>query len=293
MAYTRVLITGKNGYIGKKCATWFCGRSFFEVEYLDMRSDRWKSFDMSSFDAVINAAGIVHINCDDADLYNRVNTTLAIECAQRAKESGVKQFVQLSTLSVYTPKRGIGVENEITGDTKENPETLYGISKLNADRELVKLNEEDFKVAIVRTPMVYGADCKGNYARLSKIAQKLPIFPKIDNKRSMIYIYTLTEFLMQLIKNKDSGIFYPQNPEYVSTSEMVRLIRKAKGKKTCLTKAFNPLLKLMSKGNGRISALISKLFGNLTVSMELSKYGKDYYTVDFEKSINESERTSE
>ena len=64
-----------------------------------------------------------------------------------------------------------------------------------------------------------------------KLAQKLPVFPDIDNQRSMLHIDNLCEFIRLMIDNEESGLFFPQNREYVKTSEMVKLIAEVHGKK--------------------------------------------------------------
>ena len=102
----------------------------------------------------------------------------------------------------------------------------------------------DFKIVILRPPMIYGKGSKGNYPKLAKKgAKKLPpVFPDIDNERSMLHIDILCEFIKLMIDNEESGLFFPQNKEYVRTSEMVKLVAEAHGKKIILTKVFNPIL---------------------------------------------------
>lgn len=125
--------------------------------------------------------------------------------------------------------------------------------------------------------MVYGKGCKGNYPRLAKLAVKVPIFPDVDNKRSMIYIDNLCEFARLLIDNCSSGLFFPQNDKYVKTSDMVRLIAEIHGKKIRLTKLFNPILTLM-----KVST-VNKVFGDLVYEMSISEYENDYRIYEFKK----------
>lgn len=287
----RVLITGKNGYIGVKTSKWlFEHEGEFETDFLDMRSDLWKNFDMRDYDSVINAVGIAHVDSKDEGLYKKVNTELAYECALKAKEAGVKQFIQISSVYVYGAENGLDKENLVYQGLEECPRTIYGHSKLNADKLLMELNSENFKVAIVRTPMVYGPGCKGNYNRLSKLALKVPVFPEIDNQRSMIYVDNLTEFFRLLLINSESGIFYPQNREYVNTTNLVKTIAAVNNTSVKTTGLFNPMLKAFSKGNGKLANTISKLLGNYKIDKALSEYSEDYNVVDFESSIRYSEQ---
>ena len=173
----------------------------------------------------------------DKDLYFRVNRDLAYEVAKKAKKEGVSQFIFLSSMSVYGMETGV-----ITRDTVPQPKSLYGKSKLEAEKLIEHLNDQTYKVAILRPPMVYGKGCKGNYPKLAKLAKITPLFPDIDNKRSMIYVDNLSKFLKVIIDDNQSGLFFPQNNEYVKTSELVKLIAKYNNKKIRLTKLFNPII---------------------------------------------------
>ena len=132
----------------------------------------------------------------------------------------------MSTLSVYGLVGTVGKEVMINKDTPCRPNSFYGKSKLEAEGLLERLQNEDFKVAILRVPMIYGPNCPGNYEQLRRITDKTPIFPSINNNRSMIFIDNLSEFVRLLIDNQDNGLFFPQNLEYINTSYLVALIAK-------------------------------------------------------------------
>ena len=133
--------------------------------------------------------------------------------------------------------------------------------------------------------MIYGKGSKGNYPRLSKAAQKLPIFPDYENKRSMLHIDNLCEFIKVMIDNEETGLYFPQNKEYVNTSELVRLIAEVHGKKIWVTKLFNPVLRLMF-GIG----IVNKVFGNLVYEKSMSDYNTANYRIrDFRESIELTE----
>jgi len=260
----KILITGANSYIGTSFEKWLAqwpGK--YSVDTVDMRDDSWKAQDFSPYDVVFHVAGIAHIKETKANrgLYYKVNRDLAFEVAKKAKDDGVRQFIFLSSMSVYGLDTGI-----INKETPLNPKSHYGKSKLEAEQLIDQLPDDDFTVAILRPPMVYGKGCKGNYQRLAKLAVTTPIFPDIDNKRSMIHIDNLCEFIRLLINDCANGVFYPQNKEYVRTSEMVRLIAEAHGKKVRMTKLFNPLLGLL-----KVST-VNKVFGDLVYEKTLSRY---------------------
>lgn len=277
-----ILITGANSYIGTSFEKWLeQSEGDYRVDTLDMIDPKWRQYDFSPYDAIFHVAAIVHKNEKNMDptLYDKVNRDLPIELAGLAKAAGVKQFVFLSSMSVYGNK-----EEVITKETKENPSTFYGKSKLAAEKGLMQLESADFKVLMMRPPMVYGPKATGNYTRLSKLSRITPIFPNIANQRSMIYIDNLLEFVRKAIDTNLSGFHFPQNKEYVTTSQLVKTIRDVNGKKTLLTAIFNPIIKPLSN-----FSQFNKLFGNLVYEQELSTEAFDYQIADFEESVIKSE----
>ncbi|NQV00493.1 MAG: NAD-dependent epimerase/dehydratase family protein, partial [Parcubacteria group bacterium] len=216
------------------------------------------------------------------DLYFRVNRSLTVEVAKKAKIEGVKQFIFMSSMSVYGLEGKIGEDIVITKDTLCKPNTYYGKSKLDAENELRKLNNTDFIVAIVIAPMIYGPNCPGNYAHFKKLMVKVPIFPLINNKRSMLFIDNLSEFVRLLINNQDFGLFFPQNKEYVSTTELVKLIAKENGKKLYLSRLLGLIIEFL----GKKITTANKVFGNLVFNSSISNYcNYNYCVVNLGKSV--------
>lgn len=251
----KILITGANSYIGTSFEKYM--EQFgdeYVIDTVDMISDSWKSKDFSGYDCVFHVAGIAHQKetLKNAHLYYEVNRNLAIATAKKAKRDGVKQFILLSSMSVYGMETGV-----ITKNTVPHPKSHYGKSKLQADEKIVKLNCDKFKVAILRPPMVYGRGCKGNYQKLRKFALTFPIFPDYPNQRSMVYIDNLCEFVKNTIDENRQGLFLPQNAEYVNTSKMVKEIATSNGKYVRLTTIFNPFIRIAPMG------IIKKVFGSL------------------------------
>lgn len=282
----RVLITGKNSYIGTSLEKWL-GKypDRYYVDTVSTRDDAWKKKDFSEFDVVFHVAGIAHVSSDPKmeDLYYKVNRDLTIETAKKAKAEGVKQFIFMSSIIVY----GDSSSNRrvIDRNTVPTPSNFYGNSKLQAEEGIRGLESDDFKIVILRPPMIYGKGSKGNYPWLAKAAQKLPFFPDIDNERSMLHIDNLCEFIKLMIDNEESGLFFPQNREYVKTSEMVMLVAEVYGKKIWMARIFNPVLRLMF-GIG----IVNKVFGNLVYEKSMSEYDKANYRIrDFRESIELTE----
>lgn len=279
----RVLITGAGSYVGG----WVRKRleqepERFYVEELDVQDDAWRSFDFSSFDSVFHVAGIAHVSTDPSmeGLYYQVNRDLAVEVGERAKAAGVRQLVFMSSSIVYGDSSSRD-EGPITRETPANPANFYGRSKLEAEEGLQRLADERFGVAILRCPMIYGPGCKGNFPTLAKIARKLPVFPEVRNKRSVLYVENLAGFVAQVVDRGISGMFWPQNAEYMSTSEAVRLLGEAQGGSVRVTRVLSPFasLALRFTGAGR------KAFGSLYYDMAMSDCGFDYRVYGFEESI--------
>ena len=281
-----ILITGKGSYIGTNVITWLKKTpQDYEVEELDVKDNTWKQKSFENYDVIIHVAGIAHVSADSKlkELYYKVNRDLAIDVAKKAKDDGVKQFIFMSSMIIYGKDAPIGQSKVIDRATQPEAQDFYGDSKLQADLEIQKLEDKNFKVVIIRTPMVYGPNCKGNFQKLKKLARISPIFPDIENHRSMIFIDNLCEFFKNVIDHESSGIFYPQNREYVSTKEIMKILAEQQGKKIHFIKIFNPIIKVLS----RYIHMINKVFGNKVYSKELSE-NFDYIVVENEESIRRS-----
>ena len=286
----KVLITGANSYIGTSFENYVMQCHDYQIDTVDMIDSTWRDKSFSEYDSVFHVAGIAHsdtgkVSEERKQFYYQINTDLTIETAEKAKADGVGQFIFMSSAIVYGDSAPIDKLKRITRDTPVAPANFYGDSKVQAENGLLKLADEGFHVVILRPPMIYGKGSKGNYPQLSKFAQKLPLFPYIKNERSMLYIGNLTEFVKLMIDNNESGIFYPQNAEYVATSEMVQVIAQAHGKKIRLVKGTTVPLKAMS----HVTGLVNKAFGNLSYDMSMSEYKENYRKFSFEESIRQTE----
>lgn len=261
--YKRILVAGAGSYIGQSFIEYMSQFRNYVVDDIKTTDSDWKKADFSKYDAVYDVAGIAHIKetAENEHLYYEVNRDLAVELAKKAKSEGVKQFIYLSSMSVY----GLTV-GSINGDTPVNPTNAYGKSKLEAEQLLWQLNDENFTVGLVRPPMVYGEGCKGNYQTLKKFAIKVGFFPEYDNERSMIYIDNLSAAIRGIIHNNEPGLFFPQDLEYVRTFDMVKTITENSGKKLYSTKLINIPIRLLTK---RIT-LIGKVFGTLIYDKHLN-----------------------
>ncbi len=170
---------------------------------------KWKEADFSKYDVVFHVAGIAHVDAPKSmeALYYKVNRDLTLEIAPHAKACGVKQFIFMSSMIVYHESKSLKSE-VITKDTKPQPNGFYGNSKLEAEEGLNNLADSTFKVVNLRPPMIYGSDCKGNFMWLVWLAGVTPVFLEFHNKRSMLYIDNLWEFVKQVILLEKAGTFF-------------------------------------------------------------------------------------
>lgn len=288
----KILITGAGSFVGTSFEKYIKDNyaDRYEVEAIEMRDGSWREKKFSGYDVIYHVAGIAHsdngrISAEKEKLYRSVNTDLAIEVAKKAKAEGVKQFIFMSSAIIYGESAPIGKAKVITKDTVPAPANCYSDSKLQAERGITQLQDDSFKVCTLRPPMIYGKGGKGNFPTLEKMADKLPIFPKVENKRSILYVENLVEFVRLMIENEEEGIFWPQNAEYSNTSELVKMIAEAKGKKVILVPGFGWLLRLMSHFTG----LVNKAFGNLCFEQSMSKYKEEYRRYGLRESIKETE----
>jgi UDP-glucose 4-epimerase len=188
-----------------------------------------------------------------------------VDLAKKAKASEVGQFVFMSTVKVYGEETNVAYSES----SKCYPEDEYGRSKLKAEYELLKLEDENFKVSIIRTPIVYGFGVKANIKSLISLVNKIPIlsFGGIENKRSMVYVGNLCHLLDEVIVQQKSGIFLASDDKPLSTTKLIELIAKNLDKKVYLVKIpfFEILLKLLKP------SFHKKLYGSLEVDNTITK----------------------
>ncbi len=220
--------------------------------------------DFKNCDYILNFVAIVHQpKLKNKLLYEKINTKLPIYLAMEAKKAGVKHFIQMSTIAVY------GKTTFIDINSKENPYSIYGISKYNADKALLNMQDENFKVTIIRPPMVYGGGkAPGNMMKLINISQKgIPMpFNGIHNKRDFININNLVKILYSIIENNIFGIAIPTDRKPVSTSEIVNFVKKYSQTKVRLIKFPRFILVILRKLKPDI---YNKIFGSLEVVCSL------------------------
>lgn len=288
----KILITGSDSYVGTSVETWLKQWPvYYQIDTLDMRTQTWRAHDFSSYDVVYHVAGIAHADVEqvteeEKKQYYRVNTDLAVEVAKKAKKEGVQQFIFMSSMIIYSGCK----EKIITEKTVPQPLNFYGDSKWQADQKIQALADERFKVVILRPPMIYGKGSKGNYSQLAKLAGKLPVFPVVKNQRSMLYIENLAQFIKLMIDNEESGVFFPQNEQYINTSDLVQMIAMVKGHRLVMVPGTDWGVRLMRKVPGKVGTLADKAFGDSVYDMKMSEYKEEYRVCGWKESVRRTER---
>jgi nucleoside-diphosphate-sugar epimerase len=260
-----ILITGSSGFVG---TNFIKNAPEINIAEVDLLVQKVSEIDFTGVDSVLHLAALVHqMKGAPEDQYFRINRDLAFEVAKRAKEQGVKQFVLMSTAKVFGESTtGIHAWNE---NSECDPQDAYGKSKWEAEKFIRSLEDDNFKVAVVRSPLVYGAGVKGNMLNLIKLVDKFPILPLggIKNKRSLVYVGNLVALLQHIIKNQKSGVFIAGDRSALSTSDLVRLIGKGFNKRVYLMKIPSFLLRFASSLK---PSIVDRLFGSLELDNRLT-----------------------
>jgi len=227
-----ILVTGSSGYIAKSFIERYTQNYNFQT--FSLQKQRLQELQLKNIDTVLHAAALVHQQREYSyDNYYEINVKYPLSLAKKAKESGVKHFIFLSSVAVYGDQYSY-----ITLESEPRPVTPYGKSKLEAQNLLKELEDDAFCVTILQIPMVYGKGAPGNIQRLIKLIKRLPILPfsGIENRRSMLYIGNLCFILESVIKERSSKTLLVADKETLSTTLLIELIAQALKKRRILIK---------------------------------------------------------
>lgn len=265
----RLLLTGSNGFIGNYFLN-HC-KNKYNIQTFSFLKDDFESLHVNDTDVILHLSALVHqMGGASAQEYEKVNVDQTVELAQKAKANGVKQFIFMSTIKVCGEESDVAYTQSATC----KPQDAYGKSKLKAEIELLKLEDDNFKVSIIRTPIVYGYGVKANIKNLMKLIQKVPILPfaSIENKRSFVYVGNLCVLIDSIIEKAQSGIFLASDDKAISTTELIALIALGMNKKVYLFKLpfFKELLKVVKP------SMYKRLYESLEVDTTQTKQKLDF-----------------
>lgn len=276
-----ILVIGQNSYIAKSFINFLSQwPESYSVDSISVRDDSWKEVSFHKYDTIYLLAGYVHVKetRGNAHKYYELDRDLPVEIARKACSDGVNQFIFMSSMSIYGLEIGV-----ITPDTVLSPKTHYGKAKLEAENILQAMENDAFKVCIVRAPMVYGKGCKGNFNGLVFFVKHFPVFPRVNNNRSLIFIDNLCSFIKKAVDENLTGIYFPQNREYMNTTRMAIWISESFKKKIFISSLFGLAVRIMQL----FSSKARKGFGTL-IYKDTEIFNFDYCCVDLEESIKRS-----
>lgn len=256
-----LMITGASGFIGSNFIERY--KDKYNIIPMDLLKVKPEEIDFNGVDTVLHLAALVHqMQGAPREKYFEVNTELTKKVAEEAKKQGVKHFVFYSTVAVYGTHGEIYKKLVLDKNSKVNPKTPYAESKWQAEEILRELEDNNFKLAILRPPMVYGKNCPGNMKRLEKLVDILPILPfnYDENKRTLVEINKLLEITDEVVEKEILGIIIPKDDKDISIKEIVEKIMKEKNKKKILIKFPNFIFKLLVKMKPQI---MESLYGDL------------------------------
>jgi len=258
----KVLITGETGYISCRLRDRLNAEGF-EAECLSLRGGL--PADLSGYDAVVHCAAIVHRRgCTSAEYY-RVNTELTRRLALAYRRAGGGLFVFISTMAVFGTDGSLRRREVIGKASPTRARGGYGKSKLLAERALRELEDDILRVAVVRPPLVYGKGCPGNFNMLRWFSRYSPVFPYVNNKRSMLHIDRLCGIICAIVNEGWRGTFHPQDSRYYCTSEVVHRLAGLQGRNISMSRRLGRLVCLVD------ISLIRKAFGSLIYERDLSR----------------------
>lgn len=254
-----VAVTGSTGFVGKRYLQ--VAVSNCTKVPLNLRASRIEDIDLVGTDVIVHLAGKAHdMQGAPDEEYFSINFDLTRGLADRAKSCGVRQFIYISSTKVY----GDDVAAVMDEHSTCLPTDAYGKSKLAAENYLQSIGSPDFKVAIVRPPLVYGPEVKGNMIRLLELAARNIPLPlgKTNNARSMVFLDNLVALIDKIVSERTSGLFIAGDARPLSTDELVTAIRKNLGSKAGMV-TIPPFLRSLIR---KIKpALYTRLFGSFVV----------------------------
>lgn len=262
-----LMITGASGFIGSNFIKKY--RDEYNIVPVCLIENKPEDLDYTEVDTILHLAALVHqMKGAPEEKYFEVNTGLTRRLAISAKEAGVKHFVFYSTVAVWGTHGYFDYNKVITLETSLNPLTPYAKSKYDAEEVLNMLRNDNFKISILRPPMVYGKDCPGNMKKLEKLVDILPILPfgNDENKRTIVHVDKLLEETNIVIQNEKEGIFIPKDEKDLSIKKILEYILKEKKKKIILIKLPKLGERILHKIKPRI---VESLYGSLVFKEDL------------------------
>tara|TARA_Y100000588_G_scaffold63052_1_gene62517 strand:+ start:772 stop:1749 length:978 start_codon:yes stop_codon:yes gene_type:complete len=286
-ARLKILISGGSGFLGSKVLSELeeqCEYDVYEITRSKKMCKGSHSYNIRSFnsdtdyssiiknkDVVIHMAARAHITMEDVPEslveYQEVNVEGSKNLALQASAAGVKRFIYLSSIKVLGETTTS--QSPFTESSMVSPVGAYACSKLQAEDVLRDISAETgMELVIIRPPLVYGPGVKANFRSIIKLSETyfpLP-FSSVCNKRSMIYLSNLVDFIIRCIHHPVAAnqTFLVSDGQDVSLKELITELRSAMGRKPGLIPMPVSLFRFLGKLTGKAD-FIDRLVGDLQV----------------------------
>jgi len=238
---------------------------------------------LKAVNTLIHMAARVHVMNETANNplaeFRAINTQATLELAKKAAQAGVKRFIFLSSIKVNGEKTANNLV--FTGKDKPAPADAYGISKAEAEQQLIILGKQTgMEIVIIRSPLVYGEGVKANFAALMKLVGKglpLPFRLVKNNRRSLVSVYNLIDLIAVCIKHPKAAdqVFLVSDDNDLSTAQMIALMAKVQGKNNIALPlpiwCFALAGKLLNKND-----MVERLTGSLQLDISHTKSTLDW-----------------
>ena len=281
-----VLITGSNGFLGQYLCHFLADKKysilaqsrkeniFSHANITNINfdlNDNLDNIDLAQVAVIIHCAGRAHVMNETAvsplDAYRQTNVQGTLNLAKKAVRSGVKRFIYLSSIKVNgeeaTQQKPFIADNEI--DTNDP----YGLSKYEAEQELLKLSKDTgLEVVIIRPVLIYGPNVKANFKSMIALASKKMPLPIgcLDNKRSMVSVYNLADLIHTSMThpNANREVFLASDQDDISVKQLFEKLAYHQNNNLIILPVPKSLIAFLASLVGK-KAMASRLCSELIV----------------------------
>ncbi|WP_448672248.1 NAD-dependent epimerase/dehydratase family protein [Sphingobacterium multivorum] len=265
-----IAILGSSGFIGQNLLENIEGSFGVSLRNDDLQER------LGSAEVIVNLVGKAHDHKGDAteEDYFYVNFELTKQIFTAFNNSKASVLIHVSSIAAVEEYESA---HPLVETDSCKPSSWYGKSKLVAEQWLFEQERnEGKKIIIVRPPMVHGIGDKGSLGLLYNLIAKGIPYPlsSFRNSRSFIGIDNFIFFINEIVDKGDSiesGIYHIADDEYVSTSDIIAIIKEITGKRILNLSIPRPLVRFVASLGDRIpiplnTKRLKKMTGTLLLS---------------------------
>ena len=267
-----VLISGASGFVGQNLIRYLNEKPISHKE-ISLRAGVPDSLPVET-SVVVHLAGLAHDvkNVNKEADYFRVNTELTGQLFQAFLRSKANTFIFISSVKAVADAPG---KELLLESTIPSPVTVYGKSKLEAEKTILSHKVAGKRVLVLRPCMIHGPGNKGNLNLLYRWVKSGLPYPLGDfnNERSYLSVDHLCYVIAELIRDQTipQGIYQVADTHYVSTIELIKLISEELGKTVRIWKIPAVLIRRLAKiGDWFHLPLNSERLNKLTADYKVS-----------------------